>query len=145
VFTANDDDRNVDPKISAVYIQAEAMRWMYTSGTRKPSQPISKMTKSIPTTGFFSSLYSSFTKAGNGASRVSTSPGPVAEIESPSNSHEITQIGVSLSILSASVQVNLDKKMSAELIRSIKKNPPSKMKFELIYVRLSTVSQNDLT
>jgi hypothetical protein len=116
------------------------MRWIYTSGTKKPSQQISKITKSIPTS-FFSSLYSSFTKAGNNASRAPTSP--VVEAESPTNPREITQTGVSLSIFSATVQVNLDKKMTAELVRSTKKHPPSKMKFELIYVRLLLTPKND--
>jgi hypothetical protein len=116
------------------------MRWIYTSGTRK--QSISKTTKSIPTAGFFSSLYSSFAKGGNSASRAPILP--VAEAETPINPHEITQTGVSLSIFSATVQVNLDKKMTAELVRSTKKNPPSKMKFELIYVCLLLTMENDV-
>jgi hypothetical protein len=49
-----------------------------------------------------------------------------------------------LSIFSATVQVNLDKKMSAELVRSTKKNPPSKMKFELIYVRMLLIPNRHL-
>lgn len=103
---------------------------------------MSKTTKSIPTTSFFSSLYSTFAKGGNNAARVPTSV--VAEVESPTDPYEITQTGVSLSIFSATVQIHLDKKMTAELVRSTKKNPPSKMKFELIYVRLFVVKDNNL-
>lgn len=127
--------------IVAVFIQAEAMRWIYTSGTKRLPQSIPKINIPLPTTGFFSSLYSSFGKAGNSGSRAP--PSPVAEIENPINHHEITQTGVSLSIFSATIQVHLDKKMTTELVRSTKKNPPSKMKFELIYVRLLLTFEDD--
>jgi len=110
-----------------MYIQAEVMKWIYTSGTRRKTQPALKQSQ---TAGFFSSLYSSLARGTNGR----TLPSHVPEAENPMNPLEITQTGVSLSIFSATVQVNLNKKMTAELVRSTKKNPPSKMKFELIYV-----------
>ena len=42
---------------------------------------------------------------------------------------------VVLTIFAANVDVRLDKKMTAELLRSTKKNPPSRLRYELIYVR----------
>ena len=110
-----------------MYIQAEVMKWIYTSGTNRKTEPTSRQSQ---TAGFFSSLYSSLARGNNGR----TLPSPAPEAEKTTDPFDITQTGVSLSIFSATVQVNLDKKMTAELVRSTKKNPPSKMKFELIYV-----------
>ena len=39
-----------------------------------------------------------------------------------------------LSIFAADIAVKLDQKMISELNRSTKKNPPTRMKYELIYV-----------
>ena len=47
----------------------------------------------------------------------------------------IVESNVVLSIFAADISVRLDKKMVAELNRSTKKNPPTRMKYELIYVR----------
>lgn len=41
---------------------------------------------------------------------------------------------MTLSVFSAEVDVKLNMKMASELHRSTKKNPPSKLKYELIYV-----------
>ena len=46
----------------------------------------------------------------------------------------IIESNVVLSIYTADVLVKLDAKMIAELNRSTKKNPPTRMKYELIYV-----------
>ena len=46
----------------------------------------------------------------------------------------VNETNITLSIFSADVNVRLDKKMATELHRSTKKNPPSKLKYELIYV-----------
>jgi Protein of unknown function (DUF3684) len=50
------------------------------------------------------------------------------------NPLSIDETSVSLSIFSADVAVRLDRKLSVELHRSTKKNPPNKLKYELIYV-----------
>jgi Protein of unknown function (DUF3684) len=49
---------------------------------------------------------------------------------------EVNETSVSLAIFGADVDVKLDKKMRNELLRSTKKNPPAKLRFELIYVSL---------
>jgi len=48
---------------------------------------------------------------------------------------EVGQSSVVLTIFTAEVDVKLSEKMSAELHRSTKKNPPRALKYELIYVR----------
>lgn len=112
----------------ALDIKAEVMRWVYSVGSEKPLPVTSKPAKSQGG-GFFSSLF------GLGSStpqRVAT-PQPVT----PAPDVDLTEINessVRLSIFAANVDVRLDKKMTAELLRSTKKNPPSKVKFELIYV-----------
>lgn len=107
------------------------MRWVYTSGTEKPPPPIVKTTRPAGHGGFFSSLFTTF--GGNTPQRITTPlPPPVEQID-PLVIH---QTSVSLSIYSADVDIRLDKKMSAELMRSTKKSPPSALKYELIYVRL---------
>jgi len=64
-----------------------------------------------------------------GPSRITKTP--------PKDSPPAMGIGeadMSLSRFSATVKVKLEKKMTDELERSTKKKPPSKLKFELIYV-----------
>jgi len=70
--------------------------------------------------GFFSSLFAVF-----GAS-------------SP-NHLEANSSNIVLTIFAANVDVRLDKKMTAELLRSTKKNPPSRLRYELIYVSSTLV------
>ena len=65
---------------------------------------------------------------------------PVAELIPPGavdNAEylEVGQSSVMLSIFTAEVDVKLSEKISAELHRSTKKNPPRALKYELIYVR----------
>ena len=48
---------------------------------------------------------------------------------------EVGQSSIALTIFTAEVDVELNHKMSAELHRSMKKNPPRALKYELIYVR----------
>ena len=48
---------------------------------------------------------------------------------------EVTETSVLLSVFAVDISVKLDEKMKQELQRATKKNPPSKMRLELIYVR----------
>lgn len=108
---------------------------MYTGGSeRKPPTKAPPVTQKTPAnTGFFSSLFSSF--SGGSSSPVPPPPPklePVVQIDpmTPVKSH------VLLSVFSGEVSVTLNKKMILELHRSTKKNPPTKLKLELIYVCL---------
>ncbi|KAJ3518121.1 hypothetical protein NLJ89_g72 [Agrocybe chaxingu] len=112
-------------------IQAEVMKWIYLSGTEKKRPVVTKQVKPANAGGgFFASILSSFSGT---ASRVPTPqpspPPPPKAVDLLSTS----ETSVSLSIYSASIRVKLDKKMTAEIHRSTKKNPPTTMKFELIY------------
>lgn len=110
------------------------MKWIYTSGTEKKRiAPPKVITATKPSGGgsFFSSLFSSI--AGTATPQRAVTPAPLPPPK-PVDHLSINETSVSLSIYSASVQVRLDKKLSSEINRSTKKNPPTKMKFELIYV-----------
>ncbi|KAF9007980.1 hypothetical protein BDQ17DRAFT_1388899 [Cyathus striatus] len=89
-----------------------------------------KSTKTGNNGGFFSSLLSTITGTGvNPRAAPSLPPIPV-ETHDPA---AISNSNVALSIFSAEIKVTVDKKLSSELQRSTKKNPPAKMKYELIY------------
>jgi hypothetical protein len=109
----------------ALRIQAETMRWVYSSGTEKP-QPLSLKQAKVSAPSLFSWFGLS-----NTPQRVATPLPPTPE--EVVNPLTVNETSVSLSIFSAEVDVRLDKKIAAELHRSTKKNPPSKVKYELIY------------
>ncbi|KAJ7188459.1 hypothetical protein C8R46DRAFT_1171527 [Mycena filopes] len=106
-------------------IQADTMRWVYSSGTGKP-QPLAVKSDKAPQSNFFKS-WLGFSST---PQRVST---PLPAPEEVIDPLTINETSVSLSIFSAAVDVRLDKKVAAELHRSTKKNPPDKIKYELIY------------
>lgn len=106
------------------------MRWVYTSGTEKPKPPVVKQTKPSAPGLLNLSWFSGF--GSNTPQRIATPLPPAPEeVIDPLT---VNETSVSLSIFSAEVDVRLDKKVAAELHRSTKKNPPSKVKYELIYV-----------
>lgn len=119
-----------DIKSTPLHINAEVMRWVYSSGSEKPRRaPISKTLKSTGARSFFSSLFTSFSASPTQRSDAML-PAPREEVINPLS---IDETSVSLSIFSADVVVRLDGKLSVELHRSTKKNPPNKLKYELIY------------
>ena len=118
----------------ALSIKAEVMQWVYMAGSEKP-QPKREPPKPASgggSGGFFSSLFSSFTSSSQPTRTVTPmqAPPPVPKIDPKM----IVESSVVLSIFTAEVVVKLDKKMISELNRSTKKNPPIRMKYELIYV-----------
>jgi len=125
------------PSLTALHIEAEVVRWVYTVGSEKPSA-IPKVdtlkTVSHQASGFFSSLFAGF---GSSTPRRTPTPAPVVLKESIKiNLLEAHSSSVVLTIFVANVDVRLNKKMTAELQRSTKKNPPSRLRYELIYVSL---------
>ncbi len=118
----------------ALSIKAEVMQWVYMAGTEKP-QPKKEPPKPVAGGGgFFSSLFSSLTGASGAPSRTNT-PAPAPSTVPQIDPQTIVESNVVLSIFAADIAVKLDKKMITELNRSTKKNPPTRMKYELIYVR----------
>jgi hypothetical protein len=104
------------------------MRWVYSSGTEKP-KPLALKPEKAPTSTFFSLK----SWLGTNTPQRITTPLP-PEPEEVVDPLTVNETSVSLSIFSAEVDVRLDKKVAAELHRSTKKNPPNKVKYELIYV-----------
>ncbi|KAG6820876.1 hypothetical protein H0H93_010220 [Arthromyces matolae] len=115
-----------DVKCTPLHIQAEVMQWVYTSGSEK-KRPMSVFKSKTNAGSFFSSL---FAFAANSAPQRQSTPLPSAKDIDPST---VNETSVSLSIFSAEVDVTLGKKIAGELYRSTKKNPPTKLKYELIY------------
>ena len=125
------------PSSTALHIEAEVVRWVYTVGSEKPSAtPRTDNLKAVTNqaSNFFSSLFSGF--GASSTPRRTPTPVPVAPKESI-NLLEANSSDVVLTIFAANVDVRLNKKMTAELLRSTKKNPPSRLRYELIYVSSS--------
>ncbi|KAF5351976.1 hypothetical protein D9756_007388 [Leucocoprinus leucothites] len=114
--------------LSAVTIHATVMNWVYTSGTESRKHPLPKVMKATAT-GFFSSLSGFLT----GVSTPQRQTTPLPPITPQADPLETSTTSIILSVFSADVTVRLNSKLSSELYRSTKKNPPSNMKYELIY------------
>ncbi|KAJ6607773.1 hypothetical protein B0H10DRAFT_2070382 [Mycena sp. CBHHK59/15] len=112
---------------TSLRIQAEIMRWVYSSGTEKPQPVASKPAKASASASFFSTWLNF---AGTPQRVATPLPAPPEEVVDPLT---VNETSVSLFIFSAQVDVRLDKKVATELYRSTKKKPPTKVKYELIY------------
>lgn len=139
--TCSPSPTGTDGRPAALYIEAEVARCVYSSGTAKPAPVVRAPKPTKPaavSAGFFSTLFSSFATPtpSPGPQRTSAAaalPLPLPEREP--DPLEIRKSSVVLAIYSAAVDVRLDAKMSAELHRSTKKNPPTSVRLDLIYVR----------
>jgi hypothetical protein len=116
--------------LAALNITAEVMNWVYSTGTEKPKQ-VSIIEEVKSKAGFFSSL---FGLGGGSTPQRAASPLPPQPIINEADYLKVGQSGVVLTIFTAEVDVKLSQKISAELHRSTKKNPPRALKYELIYV-----------
>jgi len=126
--------------LTALHIETEVVRWVYTVGSEKPSAAPkldTLKTVSHQTSGFFSSLFTGF----GASSTPRRSPTPLPVPKKSVNLLEAHSSSVVLTIFSANVDVRLNKKMTAELQRSTKKNPPSRLRYELIYVSANVVKR----
>ena len=106
------------------------MNWVYSTGTERPKQaPAVEQTKHKA--GFFSSL---FGLGGGNTPQRAASPLPPQPVVNEAEYLKVGQSSVVLTIFTAQVDVKLSQKISTELHRSTKKNPPRALKYELIYV-----------
>ena len=106
------------------------MNWVYSTGTERPNQiPVIEQTKHKA--GFFSSL---FGLGGGSTPQRAASPLPPQPAINETEYLKVGQSSVVLAIFTAEVEVKLSQKISVELHRSTKKNPPRALKYELIYV-----------
>ena len=65
-------------------------------------------------------------------------PAPMLPDE-PINLLKATSSDIVLTIFAANVEVQLDKKMTEELLRSTLKKPPNRLHYELIYVSTTVI------
>ncbi len=108
----------------ALRINAEVMKWIYNLSTPPKSEPKAPAAHAV---NFFGKLLSSFTAP-------PPTPPVVQETIEPADLLAVKANSVDITIFSAEVNVRLDKKLTADLQRSTKKNPPGRLKYELVYV-----------
>lgn len=129
---------------AALSIKAEVMHCVYVAGSTKqrrqqPPKLPPKQTAAV-SSGFFSSIFSSLTSSTPRSPTPTPPPLITKEIEQAREAAEqiklleVTETSVLLSVFAVDINVKLDEKMRQELLRATKKNPPSKMRLELIYV-----------
>jgi hypothetical protein len=114
--------------LTALHIEAEVVRWVYNVGSKNPFITYGADTLKITThqtSGFLSPQSDPF--------EASSTPAPILPKE-PINLLEATSASIVLTIFAANVEVQLDKKMTGELLRSTLKKPPNQLRYELIYV-----------
>ena len=104
------------------------MKWVYNTGTEKP-EPIPVIEQINPKAGFIPSFF------GFGSTpQLAPSPLLPPPVIDETDYLKFDQSSVVLTIFTAGVDVKLSQKISTELLRSTKKNPPRALKYELIYV-----------
>ncbi|KAF8128969.1 hypothetical protein EV363DRAFT_1220883 [Boletus edulis] len=110
-----------------IRIKVEVMHAIYADGTEKrPLLEVLEPRK--PTGGFFSSLVSALTSQSTPQPET-----PALPPQPPKDPAELYDMNVTLTVFTAEVDVKVDKKLSAELLRSTKKNPPMRLEYDLIY------------
>ncbi|KAK2467792.1 hypothetical protein APHAL10511_000087 [Amanita phalloides] len=115
--------------IVPIQVKAEVLRWIYSTWTEKPRLVTEPTIHKMKSGGFFSSLISTF--SGNSKRMVPEQPAQVkSDFKDPLS---INTTSLSLSVFSANVEVQLEQKMVKALHRSTLKDPPTKLRYELIY------------
>ena len=108
------------------------MRWVYTSGTEKPPPRAPVIKKEEKPQGFFKSLFSFAAATASTPQIAPQQPPPPPPVKK--DPRKVEETSVNLSIFTMDMDVTLDRKMTAELYRSMQKNPPKAVKYSLIYV-----------
>lgn len=119
--------------LTALHIEAEVVRWVYNVGSEMlptTSRIDSLKTTTNQTNGLFLPQFDRF--------EASSTVAPIAPKE-PINLFEATSSKIVLTIFAANVDVRLDDKMTGELLRSTLKKPPSRLRYELIFVSTTAV------
>jgi hypothetical protein len=103
----------------AITIEAEVVHAVLTGTGKSSSQGIGESHNKV-------SLFSS--------GRPPPQLGSLTSPQHPGDPTRLYRTAVDLTVFTAEVKVELDEKRSAELLRSTKKQPPSQLKYGLIYV-----------
>ena len=129
--------------LTAVHIKAEVVGLVYKVGSENPpfaskADILKSPSHGLGAGGFFSPLSDGF--------KTSPTPqGTSAQAPVPPNLKDSILLdanysNIVLTIFTATVDVRVDKKMVGELVRATKKNPPSRLRFEFIYVSFIVVT-----
>jgi hypothetical protein len=116
---------------AAVTISADVLNAVFALASEKPLPKPAAPAAPKPAAGLLSGLWSAF------ATRASTPlPQPEPEPEAPKMDPAArTERTVVLTLFAADLDVKVERALAAELVRATKKNPPARVKYELIYVR----------
>ena len=125
--------------MTALHIEAEVVGLVYKVGSEKPSATSKTdilYSSSHKASGFFSS-------PSDGIEASATPQGiptraPVVHKKSIHHL-EVHSSNIDSAIFAANVGVRVDEKMAAEVLRATKKKPPSRLRYELIYVSFTVV------
>lgn len=113
-----------------MHITAEVANSVYITKTQEPKQVLA-VEQTEHKTGFF---YDPFGLGGSTIPQQAAPPPSPQPVINEAGSTEIGQHSVALTIFTAEVDVKLSQKMFVGLRRSIKKNPPRKLEYDLLYV-----------
>ena len=125
--------------MTALHIEAEVVGLVYKVGSEKPSVKSETdifKSSSHKASGFFSQL--SDESEASPTAQGTLAQAPVVHKKSI-HPLEANSLDIHLIVYAANVDVRLDKKMTGELLRATKKNPPSRLRYELIYVSLTVL------
>jgi Protein of unknown function (DUF3684) len=129
---------------AALHIKAEVveMVYKYKVGSEMPSVTSKTdilQSSSHKASGFFSPLSDDF--EASLTPQVTPTQAPVVHKDKESiHALEVNLSNIVLTIFTANVDVRLDEKMAGELARATKKNPPSRLRYELIYVSFTVIN-----
>ena len=118
-------------------MEAEVIQWVYNAGSEEPSprpRTDTLETATYQAGGFFSRFFSSQSDM----FKEPSTPAPIVPKE-PIKVFKAISSNISLTIFAANVEARLDDKMTGELLRSTLKKPPSRLRYELIYVSTTVV------
>ena len=109
-----------------VQIQAEVLQWVYSTWKEKPHLAMEPAASKTKASALLSSLFSVLSKR----SVTEQPPQQLPEVSDPLSVNTST---IALSIFSADVEAQVDQKLAKALHRSTFKDPPNKLRYELIY------------
>ena len=112
---------------------------VYKVGSEKPSVTSKTdilKSSSHEASGFFSPLTDGFDASPTSQGTPTQAPVVYNEFIYPLGANSLNIV---LTIFAANVAVRLDDKMAGELLRATKKNPPSRLRYELIYVSFTVI------
>jgi hypothetical protein len=120
-----------------VTIEADVLNLVFLLASErpvpKPAAPVATKPSGSSGGGLFSGLWSALSSRATTPLPPSLPARPEPEVKKVDLLGR-TKRGVTLTIFGAEVECKVDKGLTVELVRATKKNPPAKVRYELIYV-----------